>query len=146
MISYEIDKIDEAQKALKLLEKRCTTRTLTTSSGSEQQQMLDLQSGFNWLSNVRYRIFGNVTGINMQETSNEPFKSTAQILEEQIILGDTYMSMAILTFLTQDFAGLMKGSWLLRKAWKIYQKTYKQLYEMYIKRFGYNCDHNPRMY
>lgn len=39
----------------------------------------------------------------------------------------------------------MKGSWLLRKAWKIYQKTYKQLYEMYIERFGYNCDHKPRM-
>lgn len=25
----------------------------------------------------------------------------------------------------------MKGGWLLRKSWKIYQKTYLQLYEMY---------------
>lgn len=90
-----MDKIDEAQKALKQLEKRCTVNASS----------LDLHSSFNWLSNVRYRIFGNVIGVNVQETSNEPLKSSAQILEEQIILGDTYMSMAILTFLTQDFAG-----------------------------------------
>lgn len=25
----------------------------------------------------------------------------------------------------------MRGSWLLRKAWKIYQSTYTQLYELY---------------
>lgn len=89
-----MDKIDEAQKTLKQLEKLCTVNVPTLNVPS-----------FNWLSNVRYRIFGNVTGINVQETSNEPLKSPAQILEEQIILGDAYMSMAILTFLTQDFAG-----------------------------------------
>lgn len=26
---------------------------------------------------------------------------------------------------------LMKGGWLLRKSWKIYQKTYLQLFDMY---------------
>lgn len=91
-----MDKIDEAQKALKQLEKRCTVNT---------SSYVDLHSSFNWLSNVRYKIFGNVTGINVQEISNEPLKSPAQLIEEQIILGDTYMSMAILAFLTQDFAG-----------------------------------------
>lgn len=40
----------------------------------------------------------------------------------------------------------MKGSWLLRKAWKIYQKTYTQLYEMYVKRFGNKSTHQPSMY
>lgn len=90
-----MDKIDEAQKVLKKLEKRCTVNAAS----------LDLHNSFNWLSNVRYRIFGNVTGIIVPDTSNEPLKSSAQLLEEQIILADTYMSMAILTFLTQDFAG-----------------------------------------
>lgn len=38
----------------------------------------------------------------------------------------------------------MRGSWLLRKAWKIYQSTYVQLFEMFIHHFG---DHTnvPRM-
>lgn len=43
---------------------------------------------------------------------------------------------------------LMKGSWLLRKAWKIYQRTYTQLYELYVERFGNEDDANyrPRMF
>lgn len=40
----------------------------------------------------------------------------------------------------------MKGSWLLRKAWKIYQRTYTQLYEMYAERFGSDGTQQPRMY
>lgn len=27
----------------------------------------------------------------------------------------------------------MKGSWLLRKAWKIYQSTYSQIYSKYVE-------------
>lgn len=27
----------------------------------------------------------------------------------------------------------MKGSWLLRKAWKVYQHTYNQIYDLYQK-------------
>lgn len=30
---------------------------------------------------------------------------------------------------------LMKGSWLLRKAWKIYQSTYSQIYSKYAELF-----------
>lgn len=45
----------------------------------------------------------------------------------------------------------MKGSWLLRKAWKIYQRTYTQLYELYIERFGNednddDANYRPRMF
>lgn len=106
VISYEVDKIIAAQNALKQLEKRCTMNTCTTPSTpstSSSAVVNDYQP--NWLSSVRYRIFGNVTGLSMPTSSIEYPKSTAQLLEEQIILGDTYMSMAILTFLTQDFAG-----------------------------------------
>lgn len=38
----------------------------------------------------------------------------------------------------------MKGGWLLRKAYKIYQKTYTQLYELFIERFGDQAELNPR--
>jgi len=30
----------------------------------------------------------------------------------------------------------MKGAWVLRKAWKIYQKTYAQIRHLYIKKVG----------
>lgn len=118
VISYETDKIDEAQQLLKLLEKRCTSFTTTNttinphsssscSSNNSRQLAVPANSSFNWLTNVRYKIFGNVAGVNVNETcyANVGTKSTAQLLEEQIILGDVYMSMAILTFLTQDISG-----------------------------------------
>lgn len=40
----------------------------------------------------------------------------------------------------------MKGSWLLRKAWKIYQRTYTQLYELHAERFGSDGTEQPRMF
>lgn len=68
------------------------------------------------------------------------------VLENQIILADSYLCTAILTFITQDFKGLIKGSWLLRKAYKLYQSTYSDLYEMFRKKykFGSNLDDMPR--
>lgn len=39
----------------------------------------------------------------------------------------------------------MKGSWLLRKAWKIYQSTYTQIYSKYVELFD-NEILQPRNY
>lgn len=118
-----MDKIDEAQKALRILEKRCTSTTTVRGTTSNVHQNWLLANGFNWLSNVRYKIFGNITSLNvdtttctksklsnnMENTKNNNLipieKATAQLIEEQIILADAYMSLAILTFLTQDITG-----------------------------------------
>ena len=57
-------------------------------------------------------------------------------LEQQIIVADCQVLVAILNFLQQDWGSYMKGAWVLRKAWKIYQKTYSQIRHLYIKRVG----------
>lgn len=59
-----------------------------------------------------------------QNSQTHDLKQYVVYLEEQIILADTQLCLGILTFLMQDYKGYMKGCWMMRKAWKIYQKTY----------------------
>lgn len=77
VISYETNKIEESQVLLKNLEKKCAVDV-------------------GWLKSVRTKFFGQ---------NDIPTKSLPELLEEQIILADTQLCSAILTFLTQDFGG-----------------------------------------
>ena len=63
-------------------------------------------------------------------------EATALKLEQQIILADCQVLAAIINFLHQDWGSYMKGGWVLRKAWKIYQRAYSQIRELYMKRVG----------
>lgn len=81
-------------------------------------------SDVTWLQSFRSMIFGSSTGSLCQ-------KPLAVQLEEQIILADTQLCLAILTFLTQDLSAFMRGSWLLKKAWKVYQHAYNQILALY---------------
>lgn len=96
---------------MRTLEKRCTVSTASFANvaASHPQNRL-VVSSFNWLTSVRHKIFGNVTtvvgdGTKILSVGTPTPKTFAQIIEEQIILADAYMSMAILTFLTQDITG-----------------------------------------
>ena len=68
----------------------------------------------------------------MRETN----EATAMKLEQQIIIADCQVLAAIINFLHQDWGSYMKGGWVLRKAWKIYQKSYAHIRQLYIKRIG----------
>lgn len=57
--------------------------------------------------------------------------SLAENLETQIILADSQVCLAILTFLQQDISGYFKGGWVLRKAWKVYHSTYQEILHLY---------------
>ena len=70
--------------------------------------------------------------LQLRETNN----ATAVKLEQQIIIADCQVLAAIINFLHQDWGSYMKGGWVLRKAWKIYQKSYAQIRHLYIKRIG----------
>jgi hypothetical protein len=52
--------------------------------------------------------------------------AAAMRLEQQIIAADCQVLIAILNFLQQDWGSYMKGAWVLRKAWKIYQESILQ--------------------
>lgn len=60
-------------------------------------------------------------------------------MEEQIILADSQVCVALLTFLQQDLTSYVRGGWVLRKAWKVYQHTYTQILNLYKKTFGYDA-------
>uniref|UniRef100_A0A182UCC8 Tetratricopeptide repeat protein 39C n=1 Tax=Anopheles melas TaxID=34690 RepID=A0A182UCC8_9DIPT len=102
VISWETEKMNEAQSRLRELEKQCA-------------------GDVGWLKSVRSKLFG----------SSEPHKSLTETLEEQIILADSQLCLTILVSLGQDIGGFVKGGWLLRKAWKVYQHTYQQIYQLY---------------
>ncbi|XP_058059382.1 tetratricopeptide repeat protein 39C-like isoform X2 [Anopheles bellator] len=102
VISWETEKMNEAQARLRELEKQCA-------------------GDVGWLKSVRSKLFG----------SNVAQKTLIESLEEQIILADSQLCLAILVSLSQDISGFMKGGWLLRKAWKVYQHTYQQIYRLY---------------
>jgi hypothetical protein len=107
VISWEIDLMNEAQLMLKHLERRCA-------------------GDVGWLKTMRTKLFGN----------SDPDRPLAEQLEEQIILADTQLCLAILVSLSQDIGGFVKGGWLLRKAWKVYQHTYNQIYHIYTKKLS----------
>lgn len=82
-----MDKIEEAQRMLKELERRCT------------------DSGSGWLDSVRSKLFGHANTYDSSRIGSTQCSSLVQEIETQIILADTFLSSAILTFLTQDITG-----------------------------------------
>uniref|UniRef100_A0AAG5D4L0 Tetratricopeptide repeat protein 39C n=1 Tax=Anopheles atroparvus TaxID=41427 RepID=A0AAG5D4L0_ANOAO len=102
VISWETERMNEAQTRLRELEKQCAGEV-------------------GWLKSVRSKLFGPC----------DTRKTLTETLEEQIILADSQLCLAILVSLSQDISGFMKGGWLLRKAFKVYQHTYQQIYQLY---------------
>lgn len=48
-------------------------------------------------------------------------------LMRQIVTGDCLLYESILIFINQDIASYIKGGWCLRKAWKLYERTMKEI-------------------
>ncbi|XP_067006614.2 tetratricopeptide repeat protein 39C [Anabrus simplex] len=113
LMTFEEEKLQESLQTLKDMEKRCA-------------------QDIGWLKAMRNKVFGN-------DPNDE--RNLAEKLEEQIILADSQVCVALLTFLQQDLSGYVKGGWVLRKAWKVYQHTYNQILHLYKKTFG--CDDVP---
>ncbi|KAJ7338750.1 hypothetical protein JRQ81_012652 [Phrynocephalus forsythii] len=58
-------------------------------------------------------------------------------LQRQIIVADCQVYLAVLSFVKQELSAYIKGGWILRKAWKIYNKCYTDintLQELYQKK------------
>lgn len=109
-MSFEEDRLNKALTTLREVERKCTSED-------------------SWLKTVTYRVFGG-------SSSNNCSKTYAEQLETQIILADSQVCIATLTFLQQDITGYLKGSWVLRKAWKIYQRLYKEILALYQENIG----------
>lgn len=53
-----------------------------------------------------------------------------------MVLADCQVLLAILTFLQQEIGSYVKGGWVLRKAWKVYEHSYMKVKRMYKQTFG----------
>lgn len=101
LMTFEEDKLNLATIVLRDVERRCSS-----------------ESG--WLKSVKKAFSSNEEPIGLCES-----------LETQIILADSQVCLAILTFLQQDISGYFKGSWVLRKAWKVYETTFQEILQLY---------------
>jgi len=121
VMTFEEEKMSLALSTLRTAEKRCTSDISWSPSFNNLQQT------------VKSRLWRLPS---REKTAEEVTEATALKLEQQIILADCQVLAAIINFLHQDWGSYMKGGWVLRKAWKIYQRAYSQIRELYMKRVG----------
>ena len=109
LMTFEDDELQQAMTLLKDMERECA-------------------SDIGWLKSMRCRVF----------RADETGKDYVNKLERQIILADSQVCSAILTLLQQDLTGYVRGGWMLRKAWRVYQHAHTQISQLYQRTFGTN--------
>lgn len=101
LMTFEEEHLKNAMKVLHETEKKCSSK-----------------DGFHKSSGKKSKASKRIVSIEEK-------------LQKQIIIADCVIHQAILTFLNQDIPSYIKGGWLLRKAYKNYEKLYKQISKMY---------------
>lgn len=116
LMTYENDKLRQAMLLLKDMERECA-------------------SDIGWLKSMKSKVF----------RAEETDKDYVNKLERQIILADSQVCLAILTLLQQqELTGYLRGGWMLRKAWRVYQHAYAQISQLYRRTYGTNpMEFNP---
>ncbi|XP_022308818.2 tetratricopeptide repeat protein 39C-like isoform X2 [Crassostrea virginica] len=107
LMSFEDEKLEEAMKVLQETEKLCDT-----DAGV-------LKSIKNRFKSKKKREGGQI--------------SIDEKIQRQAIVADSLLYQAILVFTNQDIPSYIKGGWYLRKAWKIYEKLYKDVMQLQMK-------------
>ncbi|CAI5779633.1 repeat 39C [Podarcis lilfordi] len=112
MMTFEEEKMQLACEDLKATEKLCE---------SEEAGVIET---------IKNKIKKNVDG-------RKATPSMIDRLQRQIIVADCQVYLAVLSFVKQELSAYIKGGWILRKAWKIYNKCYTDintLQELYQKK------------
>ncbi|XP_011878324.1 PREDICTED: tetratricopeptide repeat protein 39C-like isoform X2 [Vollenhovia emeryi] len=109
LMTFEEDKFQQATLLLKDMERECA-------------------GDIGWLKSVRSKVF----------RAEETDKDYVNKLERQIVLADTQVFSAVSLFLQQELTGYVRGCWMLRKAWRVYQHAYTQISQLYRRTFGTN--------
>ncbi|XP_078254110.1 tetratricopeptide repeat protein 39C isoform X2 [Rhinoraja longicauda] len=102
MMTFEDEKMQLACDDLKSTEKLCESN----------------EAGV--IETIRNKIKKNV---DMQR----PTALDVDRLQRQIIIADCQVYLAVLSFVKQELSAYIKGGWILRKAWKIYNKCYSEI-------------------
>ncbi|GAB1301455.1 Tetratricopeptide repeat protein 39C [Apodemus speciosus] len=114
MMTFEEEKMQLACDDLKTTEKLCE---------SEEAGVIET---------IKNKIKKNVD-------ARKSTPSMVDRLQRQIIIADCQVYLAVLAFVKQELSAYIKGGWILRKAWKIYNKCYADinaLQELYQKKLA----------
>ncbi|XP_024872887.1 tetratricopeptide repeat protein 39C-like isoform X2 [Temnothorax curvispinosus] len=109
LMTFEEDKFQQATLLLKDMERECA-------------------GDIGWLKSMKSKVF----------RAEETDKDYVNKLERQIVLADTQVFSAVSLFLQQELTGYVRGCWMLRKAWRVYQHAYTQISQLYRRTFGTN--------
>ncbi|XP_078450407.1 tetratricopeptide repeat protein 39C [Lampetra planeri] len=61
----------------------------------------------------------------------KPSPTLEDRLQRQIIVADCQLYLAVLAFVKQELSAYIKGGWILRKAWKVYDRCYREVSELH---------------
>ncbi|XP_014662155.1 PREDICTED: tetratricopeptide repeat protein 39C-like isoform X2 [Priapulus caudatus] len=105
LMTFEEEQMEQAAMSLRHTERQC----------------MQSQDGF-------MKAFKNRV---MRRSPHESASSLEDRLQKQVIIADCQLYQAILTFVNQELSGYLRGGWILRRAWKIYEKAYKEIQDLH---------------
>ncbi|XP_071502427.1 tetratricopeptide repeat protein 39C-like [Diadema antillarum] len=118
LMTYEDDKLDGAMEAIKETDKLCNSHH-DGFMKSLKQKLLKKESG----------------GAKL---------SIEERLQRRILSADCQLYMAMLIFSRNEVTGFLKGGWLIRKGYKLYEKVYRDIATIYEAR-GQKMDDRPEL-
>ncbi|KAG5276185.1 hypothetical protein AALO_G00128920 [Alosa alosa] len=104
MMTFEDEKMQTACDDLKTTEKLC-------------------ESDVGVIETIRNKIKKSVD-------SQRPEVTVVDRLQRQIIVADCQVYLAVLSFVKQELSAYIKGGWILRKAWKMFNKCYSDINQL----------------
>ncbi|XP_024129085.1 tetratricopeptide repeat protein 39C [Oryzias melastigma] len=102
MMTFEEEKMQMAFQSLKATEKLCESANIGV------------------IETIKSKIKGNVD-------AQRSGMAVVDRLQRQVIIADCQVYLAVLSFIKQELSGYIKGGWILRKAWKMYNKCYNDI-------------------
>lgn len=118
LMTYEDDKLDKAMDDIKETDKLCNS----------------YQDGF--MKSLKHKI--------LKKDSSESKLSVEERLQRRILSADCQLYMAMLIFSRNEVTGFLKGGWLIRKGYKLYEKAYRDIGKVYEAR-GQKMEETPEM-
>ncbi|XP_059914376.1 tetratricopeptide repeat protein 39C-like isoform X1 [Gadus macrocephalus] len=102
MMTFEEEKMQTAFEDLKATERLCESENAGVIETIKNKLKRNVDSQRSWLAMLNR-------------------------LQRQIIIADCQVYLAVLSFIKQELSAYIKGGWLLRKAWKMYNKCYSDI-------------------
>uniref|UniRef100_A0A8C5ASQ9 Tetratricopeptide repeat domain 39C n=1 Tax=Gadus morhua TaxID=8049 RepID=A0A8C5ASQ9_GADMO len=102
MMTFEEEKMQTAFEDLKATERLCESENAGVIETIKNKLKRNVDSQRSWLAMLNR-------------------------LQRQIIIADCQVYLAVLSFIKQELSAYIKGGWLLRKAWKMYNKCHSDI-------------------